>query len=393
MSASRLKYLLHVYATRQCTEMEYDELMQLLTQKGNEEICKQYIVTYLSNIDEHEEIKLDDQIAAKMLEDILSSENKTTKNERIKPAKYFNWRRLFAAAALIIIIGAGYYLIPYFSGSTPTPAAPEMITSSIVPGSKKATLTISGGASILLDDAQNGEIARQGNTIIKKTDDALQYENNTNQQEAVYHTLTTPRGGTYQLNLPDGTKVWLNSASSLHYPSSFSGNFREVKLKGEAYFEVSSNKKMPFLVKVNDVQVEVLGTRFNVNAYNDSQLIKTSLVEGSVKVAKNKQFKILKPGQEAVIDQAVQNIKVHQSDIEEAIAWKNGLFYFSGDNIQEIMMQISRWYDVEVVFDGNVSQRSFEGKISRYAQLSEVMEILKLSNIKFSIEGKKITIH
>jgi ferric-dicitrate binding protein FerR (iron transport regulator) len=207
-----------------------------------------------------------------------------------------------------------------------------------------------------------------------------------------YNTLSTPRGGQYQLVLPDGSKVWLNASSSIHFPTAFAGHERNVELTGEAYFEIAKNKQKPFHVNVNGMQVEVLGTHFNVNAYGDEGAIKTSLLEGSVKIKKGNISGLLKPGQQGVLKKNSTDLEIKNADMNEAIAWKNGLFEFDGADIKSIMREIGRWYDVDVVYAGKVPDRRFEGKISRDAQLSDVLKILALSNVKFSVEGKKIIV-
>ena len=241
----------------------------------------------------------------------------------------------------------------------------------------------------------NGLLTQQGNTDVKKLGGLLEYKAPASfirDTVISYNTVSTPRGGQYQIVLSDGSKVWLNAASSIRFPTAFSGSLREVELTGEAYFEVAKNKEKPFQVKVRDMKIAVLGTHFNVKAYEDEAETKTSLLEGSVKIIQGKEAGLLKPGQQAVINFKDDKVKIATADMVEVIAWKNGLFRFEGANIETIMREIGRWYDVEIVYAGKVPMRRFEGKINRNAGLSEVLRILELSNVKFSIAGKKIIV-
>jgi ferric-dicitrate binding protein FerR (iron transport regulator) len=192
--------------------------------------------------------------------------------------------------------------------------------------------------------------------------------------------------------LPDGSKVWLNAESSLRFPTAFTGNQREVTLTGEAYFEVAKNKEKPFRVEVDGMSINVLGTHFNVNAYLDENNIRTSLLEGSVKIIKGNLSELLKPGYQAVLNKKQDKIRITDADMDGVMAWKNGLFQFDGADINTIMHEIGRWYNVEIVYSGKVPARTFEGKISRNAELSEVLRILELSKVKFSVVGRKIIV-
>lgn len=282
------------------------------------------------------------------------------------------------------------------------------------PGKNGAVLTLADGSTIVLDSAAIGTLAQQGNTKLIKTDSGkLTYFPSTGagQREAAFNTITTLRGRQFQLVLPDGSKVWLNAASSLTYPTAFTDNERKVTLTGEAYFEVASQpgktgKKMPFLVdmcttpggKVNGT-IEVLGTHFNINAYPDEASIRTTLLEGSVKLVNaSKQSAILQPGQQAIITSLSQRsiqspqIMVQTADVEAVIAWKNGVFNFHKVDLPAVMRQLSRWYDVEVVYQGPVPGRLFGGEIERNLHLSQVLKILSKMGVQCTIEGKKLIV-
>lgn len=268
-----------------------------------------------------------------------------------------------------------------------------------LPGGDKAVLTLANGAQIVLDSAHNGQLARQGGTIIGKTAngqlvyDATKSVGDNHSSTLALNTITTPRGGQYTVVLPDGTKVWLNAASSLRFPASFTGKERNVELNGEGYFEVAKNAAKPFKVKVNKLEVEVLGTHFNIMAYKDEPKIETILIEGSVKIKNGTAEALLKPGQEALAGQKDTYLKVQQANIEEAMAWKNGYFLFNAENIQSIMRKISRWYDMDVVYVGNVENKDFDGTVSRFKNVSEVLKMLELTDaIHFKVEEGRIIV-
>lgn len=246
------------------------------------------------------------------------------------------------------------------------------------------------GHKISLTDAENGELAEQSGIKITKTADGqLVYNisNSDNSSQALsYNTIETPAGGQYQINLPDGTKVWLNSASSLRYPVLFTGKDRSVEITGEAYFEVAHNKSMPFKVITTDQTVEVLGTNFNVMAYPEEASTNTTLIEGSVKVVKDNTSKTITPGQQARVKAG--KIDIVNANIQEVTAWKNGYFIFKSEDVKNIMRQLARWYDLEVEYQGNVSEKIFGAKISRFRNISEVLSILESTG---SIHFKIIT--
>lgn len=305
--------------------------------------------------------------------------------------------RWWAAAAIILLcIASGSYFF-FFNKSNSGIAKTETRQSyknDIPPGGNKAILTLSGGQKIILDSAANGTLAQQGNTNIIKVDSGkLAYAAGTSQEEVVYNILTTPRGGQYRLTLPDGTDVWLNAASSIRYPTAFAGNERRVELTGEAYFEVKHNAAMPFKVKTRDMLIEDLGTSFNVMAYEEEPMIKTTLLEGSVRVTKAPASIVLEPGQQALVDASGKMSLIWDADIEAALAWKNGLFRFRDESIETIMRQVSRWYDVDVEYQGNVKDMRFGAAISRKENVSKLLQFLELTGtVHFKIDNHKITI-
>jgi hypothetical protein len=271
----------------------------------------------------------------------------------------------------------------------------------VQPGGNKAVLTLANGQVIDLDSAHNGILVEQGNMAVVKNNNgevvykAVDDEKNARHAANVYNMLATPRGGQYQLTLPDGSRVWLNAASSIRYPVAFANDERQVEITGEVYFEVEKNPKKPFRVTILPTGgvVEVLGTHFNINAYSDEPAIKTTLLEGSVKVSSmvNGEWSMLKPGQQASIHHS--QLTIHDNvDLELAMAWKNGFTLFKSADIKSIMRQAARWYDVEVMYEGTVPERSFTGGISRNAPLSELLQLLEVSKVHFKIEGKKLIV-
>lgn len=308
---------------------------------------------------------------------------------------------LSAAASVIVMLGiAAYFIYPRLHPA-PKSVAIARAASDIGPGSNKAILTLDNGDKVVLEDAKNGMISQQGNAAVNKTDSAnLLYNSIATQGTAavVYNTVSTPYGGQYQVTLQDGTKVWLNAGSSLRFPTSFPGNDRHVQLTGEAYFEVAKDKAKPFLVTVNtttdkSMTVQVLGTHFNINAYPDEQQNITTLLEGSVKVNYDHTNLLLVPGKEAILHKISGKMDIKEADTEEAVAWKNGYFLFNNDKIENVMRQISRWYNIEVIYQGDVSKKAIGGSLSRHKNVSEILRMLELTGaVHFKTEGRRITV-
>jgi hypothetical protein len=323
-----------------------------------------------------------------------------------------NWKIQFAAAAVIVcLLSVGGYFAFHFAPEKEIAKTQKTIEdkSEITPGKNNAVLTLADGSSIILDQAQNGALTTQGNTKVLKMNGIVSYNSESSKtSEVLYNTISTPRGGQYQLILSDGTKVWLNAASSLRFPTAFAGKERQVELAGEAYFEVAhvtlpggapGKSRMPFKVSVasahgdsRHLEVEVLGTHFNINSYEDEAAIRTTLLEGSVRINHNNNSNILKPGQQAQTDQSSSIKIINNADLEEAIAWKEEKFQFGRANIQEVMRQIARWYDVSVEYKGGISSH-FGGTISRNASLTQVLDMLHLTGkVNFEVKGRNIIV-
>jgi ferric-dicitrate binding protein FerR (iron transport regulator) len=388
----RLYYLFDRYIGDSASAEELDELKVFLSDHSYEETAKNYLLSL---------VKATEPMAAaneQRLQAILHRMHEEDLTLRKIPEPYTRRlpviRRWWAVAALFFGFAATIWMVTRPKLVSPAVAVGPIKGHDRAPGKNVALLTLSDGSSITLDSAHNGVLARQGNASVTKSGDgALAYGQVQGGKAAVvYNTLTTPRGGQYRLVLPDGSQVWLNAASSILYPTAFTGSERSVTITGEAYFEIAPDAAMPFQVRVNAPQgqkdITVLGTHFNVKAYNDEKTITTTLLEGSVQLAGT----VLKPGEQGQWrSDGTMSVDPH-ANIEEAVAWKNGLFHFEGADLAEVMRQISRWYDVEVVFRGKVPDAKFEGEITRNSNLTEVFKILQLSNVHFTVEDKKVIV-
>jgi transmembrane sensor len=309
-------------------------------------------------------------------------------------------RGIAAAAAILLVIGAGvwfFYSSQYLVFSSQTVSGQS--ANDIAPGKNTATLTLANGKTINLSDAKTGVVIGENN--LAYNDGSLVQVSVPSPGAKAQLIASTPRGGTYQVILPDGSKVWLNAASSLKFPSSFANTAkRHVELNGEAYFEVAKDKKHPFIVQTGQQEIMVLGTHFNVSAYRDETANTTTLLEGSVhvsrlltKAGKNMDFagKILIPGQQSVLTD--QSFQISNVDTEEAVAWKNGYFRFNKENIVDVMRKISRWYNIEVAYEGPVSQEEFSGTASRNKSAGQVLKMLQYSkSVQFKVEGRRVTV-
>ncbi len=380
MPDDRLHYLLEKYHAGTCTP---DELQEL------ENWYKQLSLTGEQLVDEGDEAMKEEML--QQFRKRLPVHDKPVIPIRRNRLVY----RIAAAAAVLIALSVSVFYLTGTGTKEPQPVVKDE-PKDILPGGNHAMLTLADGSNILLDSAKYGALAEQGMSSVKKEGDGvLVYEKLETSGVPItgLNLVRTPRGGQYQVQLPDGTVVWLNAASSIQFPVSFDERARRVTITGEVYFEVARNVKKPFIVAVaNKGEVEVLGTHFNINAYDDELAMKTTLLEGKVKVSNNnKQSKLLLPGQQAQINDNQFSI-FNDVDVEEAVAWKNGLFKFNDADIQTILRQAARWYDVEVEIKGNDPGERFRGKISRDVKLSEFLRILEINQVSFQLQGKKLII-
>lgn len=335
--------------------------------------------------------------------------------EALRPVHHMHFLRKWswAAASIIVLLGIGAYLWNANKKNNGTSVLP-VNAGEIRPGKDGAILTLADGTQVVLDSLGNGVIASQNGAKAVLKDGGLTYDPTGNTTgETVYNTMSTPKGRQFHVTLPDGTQVWLNSASSISYPTVFAGGERMVSASGEAYFEVAKNAKMPFKVNVNNkAEVKVLGTHFNMNAYDNEESITTTLLEGSVTVtvASDRPQAILKPGQQAQIfvgqktrqgmsnkpaDAATASGKIKvidNADIDKVMAWKNGFFNFEGATLEEVMRQLERWYDIDVVYEKNIPDIEFGGKLTKDISLTGLLNALERSDVNFRIEGRKLTV-
>jgi ferric-dicitrate binding protein FerR (iron transport regulator) len=314
--------------------------------------------------------------------------------------------RVAVAACFLLIAAVAWYF--GISGSSKTKSGmgkgPAGAVAVLSPASQGAVLTLSDGRQVLLDSVGKGLLRQQGQvSVVKSGSGELKYLNTGSlpNGKPVYNKLTTPRGRQFKLELPDGSKVWLNAGSSLEYPVAFTGTKREVKLEGEAYFEIGHDKEHPFFVKIPDetakggeeLTIQVLGTSFNAMAYGDEGKIQTTLLEGAVRLSKGKRVTSMQPGEAAIITrESDADFAVGKVDVERVMSWKNGMFSYSQASLSEIMRDIARWYDVEVRYEGAVPDLRFDGYISRNNSLDKILKILELNHVGFRMEGRTIVV-
>ena len=384
MEASLLKLVLARYLQNKCSAAEVKWLLDHFHTDDEGALLSLMMAQFELDADRpKQEAKPDEVVLAQVyarIEQHITSTNPIQKT--IQPL----WPRLIAAAAVILILGTGIFF--YSSRSAPEDGFKLGAAKDIPAGKNKATLTLANGEVIALSDAKNGVV------IDAKT---LAYNDGTAVGElkptSGIQKIATPRGGTYQIVLPDGTKVWLNAASALKFPASFHGSAtRKVELAGEAYFEVSKDKAQPFVVSTATQELTVLGTHFNISSYPDENATKTTLLEGSVKVSSGTEQKILEPGQQSVLNS--NHIAVDKADVEEVMAWKNGDFIFKSENLEGILNQVARWYDVELVYAADAPKKVILwGYVSRSNNISAVLNQLeRTGKVHFEMEGRKIRI-
>ncbi|CAG5007766.1 hypothetical protein DYBT9275_04121 [Dyadobacter sp. CECT 9275] len=399
------------YVRNEHTEQEHDQFLKWLHSLPDAEIEKVMLEYAAISSDNpvigtigHEEL-------IQKIESSLDVREGNTNEDILKPRSLWGYLRRFAAAAVLILIGtATYYL--FFANLNEPEVISQLPSHDVAPGGNKAVLTLSDGSTINLNDAGQGEIASQsGIRINKVTDGQLVYIGQPARTAGVepesMNLVRTPKAGQYQVHLSDGTKVWLNSMSSIRFPAVFKGPARKVEITGEAYFEVAGyqvdGKKIPFVVTCNNQLIEVVGTHFNVNSYQDEMAVKTTLLEGSVKVSaigtgnmKWSETVRLRPGEQSILKPfsgKATPIAVKKADTEGAIAWKQGYFKFKDTDIREVMRQLSRWYDLEVIYKGALPEDQFTGYISKKVSISNVLNILEEGGgVKFNIQANRVEV-
>ncbi len=394
--ADRIAYLLSGFMRQTLTETEHDELDEWITARPeNQRLFEELTDPYTLEVKMDELSEPMDEIALERTKKRLQFSNQLYKGKKASRRIWYS-----TAAAAVLLLAGVYFIYTLMNRNTTTTIEPDTTKSALKPGGNQAILILANGDTVNLANAKNGLIdSSSGSDVMKTAEGQLSYENPEGRIVA-YHTLNTPIGGQYSVTLPDGSRVWLNSSSSLRYPVAFTGKERAVELQGEAYFEVKhidNNTPLPFIVKTGDAEVQVLGTRFNVNAYKDEKAMKTTLLEGAVMVrsspslAGGQESVTLKPGEQAILvdGRVVQEVSTNV-DAEEVLAWKNGMFRFRDEPIENIMRQVGRWYGAEIVYVEKIDFH-FNATIYRNEPVERLLEILEeTKRVKFKIEGKKI---
>ncbi|QEC45164.1 FecR family protein [Pseudobacter ginsenosidimutans] len=383
----RIKYLLEQVQQRTATRAELDELLGLI--RSDEDGSITAMITRF-----HSDLLRSGTagISSSQIDWPAAAAEVLQVTRRAVPVRRVPLHRTWwAAASIVVLIGSCLYFFWTRSGTDHDSKPPVVAgTEAIAPGSNGAILTLGDGRQLVLDSLQNGVVAVEAGTELQLQHHQLQYENKA-QSATTFNTLTTPRGRLFTVVLPDGTKAWLNAASSIRYPTAFIGEKREVAITGEVYFEVAELATKPFSVRVSEsVQVQVLGTSFNVNAYSNEQSINTTLIEGKVKVMAGASPAILTPGKQARIKAG--KIEVLSTDTDKVMAWKNGWFNFEGVTLQEIMRQLERWYDIGVVYPNGVPDIDLHGEMTRDVTLQGLLRGLKELGLQYKLEGKQLII-
>jgi ferric-dicitrate binding protein FerR (iron transport regulator) len=374
MPTERIQYLVQRFFDDACTAEEKEELAAWIDMPGNDEPLSELL---RNAWEQHTPNTV-------MPEDMSERLLTAMFREEQQPARLRYLRWVAAAAVVILAITAGWWLMQKEK------PAPQIVDNKIIePGSNGAILTLADGRKLVLDSIKNGVIAMQGNTSVHINNGQLVYDAAASAGDISYNTMTTPRGRQFQLVLPDGTNVWLNAASSITYPTSFSGNERKVSISGEAYFEVAKHATKPFKVTIdNNNTIDVLGTDFNINAYKDDGRIRTTLLEGKIRVGQA----ILQPGEQAV---AAPNVPVSidgSVDLAQVIAWKNGIFNFSNASLELVMKQLERWYNIDVRYEGKPPVFKINGKMDRGLSLQEILDWLSKMDLKYSMKGRTVIV-
>jgi len=391
---SRLAYLFYRFLENSLQPGERQEFLDLV---GREEHLEELNLLIDESIREGWVDREIGRERADLLFDQLMHKASDRQAATVVPIRRVNYFKWVAAVALIATLGGAYFFFtkdnaaPRVAEQKSIPDAQEII----VPGTEKATLTLDNGLVIQLDTARNGTLALQSNAEIVKLDDGTILYRPGNipvDQEISFNTIKTPSGGQYQIVLPDGTRVWLNAASALRFPSRFSEKNREVTLSGEAYFEVARDPGAPFVVSVGQSAVTVLGTHFNINGYGDEEDLCTTLLEGSVRFSNGSTQRTLEPGQQARLNRTSSAVSVHKADIDQVMGWKNGFFEFDNIDLAAIMRQISRWYDVDVVYQSIDKNKKLGGGISRKSALPDLLRLLENSGVKVRLEGRTLIV-
>ena len=369
-----------------CTAEEVNELMEAIRLEYHADIVVEFMEENILHPEDDDQPDLPGERAMVIYKKLLPLS---------RPAcflvKLLYWKRIAAAASVIIGLGVYAYL---FSGTEnkyavlPSVAA-KIVETDVAPGTNGAILTLADGSHLLLDSSNNGITLAQGATVIKNLNGSITYTAKDSGSLVMYNTMTTPKARTFQLTLADGSRVWLNAESSITYPTHFAGKERNVIITGEAYFEIAGDPERKFIVRGGDITTEVLGTHFNINIYKEESLQKVTLLEGSVKITGGSSHLVITPGAQAVFSQGKLQVN-NTVDVEQVVAWKNGAFKFRQTDIGEVLRQLSRWYDVEIIYPDGIFHKLVSGSMGRDLNLTEVMQVLRGLGVKSKIENEKL---
>ncbi|WP_346317689.1 FecR domain-containing protein [Chitinophaga sp. YIM B06452] len=385
----RILYLLHRYGERTATEEERGELTLWLASAQGDDIPDEFVARLLDDHSEqpHEQEPDWDLVYQRILAGREATAPETTTGKGLRLIRS-TWLR-YAAAVLLMAGMIGVLYISLTKESTDTAQTDQLPGGKDVqPGKNGAVLVLADGSQLVLDSLRNGVVASQYGSTAVLQNGQLAYDADSAAAGSIsYNTLSTPKGRQFKLTLPDGTKAWLNAASYIRFPTAFAGGERKVEINGEVYLEVAKDAARPFRVNVpGRAEIEVLGTHFNVSAYDNDRVVNTTLLEGSVSVNGVK----IKPGQQALV--AGGETVVSKADVNRAVAWKNGLFNFEGASLEEVMKQLERWYDIEVVYAGGIPDIVFGGEMTKNISLQGLLIVLEKSDVNFRLEGRKLIV-
>lgn len=408
--SEHIRELFRRFLDNQCTPTEVRALLQYFDADEDEVLLKS-LIEQQSEV--FRSISEPDESLKPLLEDAYRKiQRSIAEDVELHPVMVIPfyrrlWFKISAAAAVILFISGTvfYFLHQKNDKAVVQIEQPIHKIKDIPPGINNATLTLADGTTIVLDSAGNGALAQQGGIKVLKINGQIAYDKSGDaniQAAPVYNTITTARGNQYQVVLADGSKVWLNAASSIRFPTLFTGGERKVEITGEAYFEVAKDPAKPFKVMIpaspgsgsngeGGAEIVVLGTHFNVNAYPDENDVRTTLLEGSVKISKGSKAQMLRPGEQARLTSGTITLKKNV-DVSQVVAWKDGFFVFNNSDIKMIMRQVARWYDIDVNFEGEIPQEGYTGKVSRSVALSKFLQVLELNGISVKTDGRRITI-
>ncbi len=408
MQSQRIHYLLDRYIKGLLTGEDERELAKLLQDPAQESFFREELVRFLEaealidGVAGREEVTEGGEAWEPVLQRVLSVDKSGVGEveKGVLRRLGYGLRRWSVAAILLLLAGGGVLLFLRGREAKPIVTVAVKPAARIQPGANKAVLTLANGQQIILNNVQNGTIGQQGNIRVIKLDSGqLAYATPTAASPAdqlakdlLYNTITTPRGGQYQVTMADGTKVWLNAESSIRFPTAFTGKNREVELTGEAYFEVKADKDKPFLVKAGQTETRVLGTSFNIMAYSDEGAVKATLLDGAVSMGLGTHSALLQPGEQGQYDESRGSMATRMVNTRAVVAWKDGYYFFDRTPVKSVMRQIARWYDVTIVYQGAAPKDEIVGKLPRTADVLEVLHIMELIGIRFKIEGKTIIV-